>query len=115
MRYLILIHSVEAGWAALQGGEQQKWMQAYMDYVTGLRERDKFVASGQLHLSNEAKQISVVNGKRTVVDGPFADTKEQVGGFFVVEAADEAEAIELAAACPGAQHGRIELRQLRQR
>ncbi|WP_395646195.1 YciI family protein [Terricaulis sp.] len=115
MRYLILIHTHEAPWAALDGAEQQKWMQAYLGYVADLRQRDKFVDSGQLHLSNEAKQITVVNGKRTVVDGPFADTKEQVGGFFVVEAADEVEAIELAAACPGAQHGRIELRQLRQR
>ena len=90
-------------------------MQAYIEYITSLRARDKLIESAQLELSTGAKQITVVNGKRTVVDGPFADTKEQVGGFFLVEAVDEAEAIELAAACPGASHGRVELRKLRAR
>lgn len=115
MRYLILIHTDERPWAALDGAEQQKWMQAYIDYVTDLRKRDKLVESAQLELSSGAKQVTVVNGKRTVVDGPFADTKEQVGGFFLVEAENEGEAIELAAACPGAHHGRVELRKLRAR
>jgi hypothetical protein len=114
MRYLILIHSVETGWGPDEP-EGRRWMQAYIDYVTDLRKRDKLVESAQLEPAAGSKQVTVVNGKRTVVDGPFADTKEQVGGFFLVDVADEAEAIELAAQCPGAQHGRIELRKLRQR
>lgn len=112
MRYLILIHSQEQGFAQLDGAEQQRWMQAYLDYVTDLRQRDKLVESGQLGMSSTAKTIAVTDGKRSVVDGPFADTKEQVGGFFLIDAKDEAEAIDIAAACPGARHGRIELRQL---
>ena len=113
MRYLILIHSQEGGWAQLDGAEQQRWMQAYTDYVTDLRQRDKLVESGQLGLSATGKQVSVAaDGKRSVVDGPFADTKEQIGGFFLIDAKTEAEAIDIAAACPGARHGRVELRQL---
>jgi hypothetical protein len=112
MRYLILIHAQEGGFAQLDGAEQQRWMQAYTDYVTDLRQRDKLLESGQLGLAATAKQVSVVDGKRHVVDGPFADTKEQIGGFFLIEAKDDKEAIEIAALCPGARHGRIELRQL---
>lgn len=112
MRYLILIHSQEGGFAQLDGAEQQRWMQAYTDYITDLRQRDKLVESGQLGLSATGKQITVADGKRRVVDGPFADTKEQIGGFFLIDAKDEAEAIDIAAACPGARHGRVELRQL---
>ena len=112
MRYLILIHSQEGGFAQLDGAEQQRWMQAYSDYVADLRQRDKLVESGQLGLSATAKQVSIVEDKRHVIDGPFADTKEQIGGFFLIEANNEAEAIDIAAACPGARHGRIELRQL---
>lgn len=114
MRYLILIHTHETGWGPNEE-EGRRWMQAYIDYITELRKRDKLIESAQLELSPGAKQVTVVNGKRTVIDGPFADTKEQVGGFFLVDAVDEAEAIELAAQCPGAQHGRVELRKLRQR
>ena len=112
MRYLILIHSEEAGWARLDGDQQQHWMNAYIAYTKNLRETDKLVESGQLGLCANAKQVSFQGDKRTVIDGPFADTKEQIGGFFLIEAKDDAEALKIASDCPGARHGRVELRAL---
>jgi hypothetical protein len=63
-----------------------------------------------LHSANTATTLKVRNGKLTVTDGPFAETKEQLGGYFLIEARDLNEAIQVASKCPGARYGEIEVR-----
>ncbi len=112
MQYLILIHADESSLAALSPDQAGAAMNAYMAYTNGLKEQRKLVQSARLSPIARAKHITVRDNKRRVADGPFADTKEQIGGFFLIDAENDAEAVEIAANCPGAHHGRVELRPL---
>ncbi len=110
MRYMILIHAEEAAWGSMTPEQQAAGMAAYNAYGDKLRNAGAFVESARLAPVARSHQISFDGDKPRVVDGPFADTKEQLGGFYFIEAKNDAEAIRLASECPGARFGRVELR-----
>jgi hypothetical protein len=110
MRYLLLIHADEKRWATLSPDEASAAMAAYVSYGEALRAARKYVDSYQLQPSASAKCVRVEGGHKGVSDGPFSDTKEALGGYYLIESADLAEALEWAAKCPGASHGVIEVR-----
>jgi len=83
---------------------------AYDQFTTYLRERGAMLAGEALEPTSTATTVRVVDGKTLTTDGPFAETKEALGGFYLVEAADLDEAIRFAAMIPGAMHGSIEIR-----
>ena len=106
MQYLILIHSSEAAWEGLSPAEMERGMGAFRAYADALVAAGKNVASSQLAPAGAARNISA----RGVLDGPYVDIKEQLGGFYLIEVADEAEALEWAKKCPGVHYGGVELR-----
>jgi len=110
MQYILLIYGVEPG--PLSQEDMQKEMDAYNAYTKMLQDRKAMVAGEALHPVASATTVTLRNGKITSTDGPFAETKEVLGGYYVVNAKDLDEATEFAAACPGVQHGSIEIRPL---
>jgi hypothetical protein len=109
MRYLLLIYNTEPMEpvpAELMAGEQD----AYNAFTTSMRESGQFEAGEALQPTATATTVRVENGRTITTDGPFAETKEQLGGFYLVDCRDIDEAIELAARIPGATHGSIEIR-----
>ena len=111
MQYLLLLHMDEAGWSNLTPDERAQGQAAYTAFTGELREAGKLVASARL-TPDGAKTIRTKGGRPVVMDGPFAETKEQVAGFYLFEAADLDEAMDWAGRCPGAAHGVVEVRQL---
>jgi hypothetical protein len=87
-------------------------MQEYMEFTQDLVTSGKFKAGDRLESSNTTATVRVRNGKTVATDGPFAESKEQVGGYYIVEAQDLDEAIAIAARIPGARYGSIEVRQI---
>jgi hypothetical protein len=110
MKYLLLIYENEADWAAIPEAEKGKIFQEYVDYSKRIRRSGHYVAGQALQPVATATTVRVKNGKTLTTDGPFAETREQLGGFFMVEAKDLDEAIALAAGIPGARTGSIEVR-----
>jgi hypothetical protein len=109
MKYMLMIYGDQAEHAArMTEADLQAEMNAYYAFGSIVGSRD--VASEALHDVNTAKTVRVRDGKTMTTDGPFAETKEQFGGFYLVDCKDLDEAIELAAQIPGAQHGSIEIR-----
>ena len=112
MNYMLLIYSPEAIEAEMSGDPAR--LQAYMDeynaFTKEVRDRGVFVAGEALHPTNTATTIRLRDGQKTVTDGPFAETKEQLGGFYIVNCQNLDEALEYAAKIPGARHGSIEVR-----
>jgi hypothetical protein len=115
MRYMLLIHADEKAWAQLSPEQASAAMAAYIAYGEALRKAGKHVQSDQLQPTSSAKCVHVEGGHKGVSDGPFADTKEALGGYYLIESADIAEAVDWAAKCPGAAHGTIEVRPVVQR
>jgi len=110
MRYLLLIYENEAEWAAIPEAEKGKIFEEYMDYSKRIRKNGNYVGGEALQPISTATTVRVRKGKTLTTDGPFAETREQLGGFFMVEAKDLDEAITLAAGIPGARTGSIEVR-----
>ncbi len=110
MKYMVLIFADEAAWAALTPEELTKAHGAYRAYGEALQKSGKYVAGHELQPQATAKTIAVRSGDPKVIDGPYAETKEQLGGYYLIDAVDEADAIHWASQCPGAHHGTVELR-----
>jgi hypothetical protein len=110
MRYLLMICTDESSLAAMSPAEGQAVMAEYDAYMQEMGGRGVLQGGERLHPTTEATSIQVRDGKVLTVDGPFAETKEQVGGYFVVDCKDLDEAIEVAAKIPGARIGTIEIR-----
>ena len=113
MRYLVLIYGEEPTGPPPQARLAEVGT-AYRGYTGMLRERGAFVDGDELQDTPSATTIRVRDGKTLITDGPFAETKEALGGYYLIEAADLDEAIELAGACPGANWGSIEVRPIRE-
>ena len=109
MRYLVLIYSEEPASPPPQAQIEQIGA-AYGAYTGMLRERGAFLGGDELQPIATATTVRVRDGKTLITDGPFAETKEALGGYYLIEAADLDEAIELAGQCPGARWGSIEVR-----
>ena len=110
MQYLLTLYSDEAGWGAMTQDQQREGMAAYTAFTQALRAANALVESGRLQPSATATTVRTADGKPKVLDGPFADTKEQLGGFYLIEAPDLDAALAWASRCPGSQHGVVEVR-----
>ena len=110
MQYLLMLHTEEGQWGKMSAEEQAQGMAAYNAFTQALKDSGRWVASGRLALSNTAQTVRTKGGKIVVMDGPFAETKEQVAGFYLIEAEDAAIAAGWAARCPASGHGVIEIR-----
>jgi hypothetical protein len=107
MKYLLLIYADEQAWTE---PERQRCYDESMDLARQLKSAGQFVASAPLQPVATATSVRVREGKRTITDGPFAETREQLGGYFLVEAKDLDEAITIASRIPGARKGTVEIR-----
>ena len=108
MKVLALVWSDESGWEKLSPEEQEGW---YAQYRSFAAEEDAKLAGGdELAPTRTATTVRIRNGETTVTDGPFAETREQLGGYFVLDVESLDEATELATKIPGARHGAVELR-----
>jgi hypothetical protein len=106
MEYLALIHADENGWESLSDDERQAVYQRYMDFS----ERKEVVGGAELQSTTAATTVRVRDGDRLVTDGPYAEVKEALGGFFILEADSIDEACRLAAEIPAAERGAVEVR-----
>jgi len=110
MKYLLLIYSNEASWATLSEAEQGQLYQEYMDYSHSIHRSGNYLGGEALESITTATTVRVRDGKTLSTDGPFAETREQLGGYYLVEAKDLDEATKLAARIPTARYGCIEVR-----
>jgi Uncharacterized protein conserved in bacteria len=110
MQYLLLLYSNEHGWDSLTPAQQQQGAAAYKAYTEALQKSGALKGSNRLQPTSTATTVRNENGKAQVLDGPYADSKEQRGGYYLIEAADLDAAIAWANRCPGAGHGTIEVR-----
>lgn len=112
MRYICLVYHDEEMVAAIPGNEYEAIMREVLDYRHVLRESGHYIASSPLQPVGTAATIRVRGSKMTITDGPFAETKEQLGGFYLIEACDLNDAIRVTSRMPPARLGCIEIRAL---
>lgn len=110
MKYLCLIYDDEQQWAQMPKDESDAMMGEYFSFTDEIRASGHYVAGEALQPVQTATTLRIRNGKLSTTDGPFAETKEQLGGFYLVEAADLNEAIQVASRIPSARIGSIEVR-----
>jgi hypothetical protein len=110
MKYLCLVWEAEAPFAAQSREEWTALRTETLNYVAALQDSGHLLLAQPLKSARTAATLRVRNGSLSVTDGPFAETKEQLGGFFLIEARDLNEAIQIASKWPGARHGDIEVR-----
>src|SRR3954454_19883862 len=110
MQYMLLIYTDENSWDQISESEQSQLYQDYTTFTEDLRERGWYRSSDQLQPIATATSVRVRSGERLVTDGPFAETKEQLGGFYLIECDSLDDAIEVAARVPSARHGTVEVR-----
>jgi hypothetical protein len=110
MRYALLIYASEQDWANQSEEQAQQQFQDYMAFTKDIVDRGIMRSGEALQPTATATTVRVRDGETLSTDGPFAETKEQLGGFYVVEAKDLDEAIELAARIPDVRNGSIEVR-----
>src|SRR5437879_9913704 len=108
MQYMLLIYESEG--RKLRPAEQGALMQEYMTFTQDIVKAGKFKAGDPLEPTTTATTVKVRNGKTATTDGPFAETKEQLGGYYIVDAQDLDEAVKIAARIPAARTGSIEVR-----
>jgi hypothetical protein len=107
MKYALLIYTDEESYAE---GERERCFAESTALTHELHNEGKYLAASPLHPVATATSVRVRNGKRQVTDGPFAETREQLGGFFLIDAANLDDAIEIAGRVPGARKGTVEVR-----
>jgi hypothetical protein len=110
MQYLLTLYIDESGWGQMTPEQQQQGSAAYMAYSEALRSAGALVNSNRLKPSTTATTLRTTNGKTQVLDGPFAESKEQLAGYYLIEAADLDAAMQWAGRCPAVQHGVVEVR-----
>jgi hypothetical protein len=110
MQYALLIYASEQEWASQSEEESQAQFQEYMAFTKDVVDRGLYKGGEALHPTASATTVRVREGETLTTDGPFAETKEQLGGFYLVEAKDLDEAIEIAARIPDVRRGSIEVR-----
>jgi len=109
-QYLLLIYGDETAMADATEADFAVMMKEYGEYTQWLIDQGWMRGGDALHDSAQATSVRVQGGERLVTDGPFAETKEQLGGYYVLEVDNLDDAIEAAARCPGAQRGTMEIR-----
>jgi hypothetical protein len=115
MKYLLLIYDNEQAWTRISEAEQRKIYGEYMQFTEDIKASRNFLAGSQLQPIATATSVRVRDGKDIVTDGPFAETHEQLGGYYLIEAKDLDEATKIAARIPSARLGTIEVRPIVER
>ena len=110
MKYMCLIYDVEGVWDGLPEDERNAVYEEYGAFTQSLHDSGAYVSADQLQPIATATTVRVRNGETLVTDGPFAETKEQLGGYYLVEAKDVDEALKIAERIPSARYGTIEVR-----
>jgi hypothetical protein len=112
MKYMLLIYHEERSWDGVSEAERQQIYGEYGNLIGELTSRGQFVSGSELQPVTTATTVRVRDGKQLVTDGPFAETHEQLGGYFLIEAENLDEATSIAARIPSARTGTIEIRPL---
>lgn len=110
MQYLLLIYSNEKTWLDLPETQQGKLLEEYGAFTQSIAKSGHYRGGNELNVVSTAKTVRVRDGKPLISDGPFAETKEQLGGYYLVEAKDINEALQIGARIPSARFGSIEVR-----
>jgi len=110
MKYLCLIYDDEKKFAALSKPELDTMMVEYREFTNSVKQSGHWLAGEALQPVNTATTIRARNGKTSTTDGPFAETKEQLGGFYMIEARDLNDALQVASRIPSVKYGSIEVR-----
>lgn len=110
MKYLLLIYDNEQNLDAMPRAEHASLMADYSTFTRELAATGKMLGANRLHSVTKATTVRVREGKRQLTDGPFAETREQLGGYYLIEAKDLDEATEIAAGIPSVKIGSIEIR-----
>ena len=110
MQYLLLIYENEQISAKMSKAEGEKFMQEYFAFTKSIKDTKNYIAGEALQPVSTATTVRVRDGKTVTTDGPFAETREQFGGFYMIEAKDLDEARSIAAKIPSAKHGSVEVR-----
>ena len=110
MKYIVLIYGSEAAYATATEQERAQEMQEYNAVTAEIAQSGKFVSGESLHPTSTATTVRIRDGKTLITDGPFAETKEQLSGYYVLDCKDLDEATAWAAKIPGAKTGSVEVR-----
>ena len=110
MQYLLMIYSEEGRWNQMTDSERQQGVAAYQAYTESLKKAEVLAGANRLQHTTSATTVRLVDGKPQVLDGPFSDSKEQLGGYYLIDAPNLDAAIKWAAQCPGAKSGCCEVR-----
>ena len=110
MKYLLMVYGNEQAMTGLSKETMEQAMAAYGAYGDALRKAGVLTGSNRLRPTKSASTVRVSDGKTHVLDGPYAETKEQLGGYFLIDVPDLDAALSWAARCPGASHGAVEVR-----
>ena len=110
MQYLLAIYSEERAAESMPREQMTEVVNAYMAYTKALQEAKVLVGSNRLRPTSAATTVRTINGETKVLDGPFAETKEQLGGYYLIDVPDLDAALSWAARCPDARYGTVEVR-----
>jgi len=110
MQYMLLIYGNEARLQSASKSDGEQMLAAYGAYTEAVKKAGVFVAADRLRPTASASTVRVANGKTQVLDGPYAETKEQLAGYYLIDVADLDAALSWAARCPAASHGTVEVR-----
>ena len=110
MKYILLVHHDESAFAKRPEQERQTLIAESVQLANQLHAKGQYVGAAPLHPSHDTSCVQVRNEKRIVTDGPFAETHEQIGGYFLVDVRNLDEAIDIAGRIPGARIGTVEIR-----
>jgi hypothetical protein len=110
MQYMCLIYDDENTWGTMPEDERTTVFNEYGAFTEAIKESGNYVAGDALQPTSTATTVRIRNGETLVTDGPFAETKEQLGGYYLVEAKDVDEALKIAERIPSARYGSIEVR-----
>ena len=112
MKYMLLIYGNEAALQQASQADRERITASYGAYTEALKKAGVILGGDRLRPSTSATTVRVADGKTSVLNGPYAETKEQLGGYYMIEAPDLDAALSWAARCPGASHGAMEVRPL---
>jgi hypothetical protein len=110
MQYMLLIYADQSGWETVSEDDRNAMYAAYGAFTKDLHDKGAMIAGDELASTAAATTVRIRGGETLITDGPFAETKEQLGGYYLIEAESLDEAIEWAARIPGSQYGSIEVR-----
>lgn len=110
MRYMLMLYADEKAGAAIPPDQMQKAMETLYAYQEALTKAGAFIDTAPLAMTREARTIRMDQGELKVTDGPYAETREQLGGYYIIEAPDMDAALKWAAQCPAVTWGAIEVR-----